>query len=105
MIVKRNQKWAIGQVVKVGFMANLIVLAAVATPGDYLPDEYLLTRDGKFYAFVPHNGVYRISDAEAQEMICTSHKQSEQAALDAAAAATRAISMAQMTAALVTVRG
>jgi len=58
MITKSKQVWAVGEMVKVGFM-NLRVMAAQKTPGDYLPDAYILAnRDAtKFYRFVPHNGL------------------------------------------------
>ena len=61
MITKTNQKWEVGQEVKVGFM-KLRVLKLVPTPGDYAPDEYLMeSLDGsKMYSFVPHKGLNRI---------------------------------------------
>lgn len=60
-----KQDWSVGQTVRVGFM-SLRVVAKVATPGDYLPDAYALESNGKFYRFVPHNGITRCADlAEA----------------------------------------
>lgn len=58
MITKSKQIWAIGEMVKVGFM-SLRVMAAQATPGDYKPDAYILAnaKADKFYRFVPHNGI------------------------------------------------
>lgn len=58
MITRSKQTWQVGEQVKVGFM-SLRVLAAQATPGDYLPDAYVLTnaKADKFYRFVPHNGL------------------------------------------------
>lgn len=54
-----KQSWEIGSVVKVGFL-TLRVLAKVATLGNWLPDQYALTNDkGRFYKFVPHNGIER----------------------------------------------
>jgi hypothetical protein len=54
-----KQSWDIGATVKVGFL-RLRVLAKVATPGNWLPDQYALTNDrGVFYKFVPHNGLTR----------------------------------------------
>lgn len=54
-----KQTWEIGSVVKVGFL-TLRVLAKVATPGNWLPDQYALTNDkGHFYKFIPHNGLER----------------------------------------------
>lgn len=59
MIKNSKQNWEIGQVVKVGFM-TLTILAAVATPGDYKPDAYILFAKGTFYEFVPHNGLTKL---------------------------------------------
>jgi hypothetical protein len=64
MISKSKQNWEVGSNVKVGFM-SLVVLAAVATPGDYAPDAYVLTNGKALYKFVPHNG---ISKLDAQEI-------------------------------------
>lgn len=60
MIQKSKQVWEVGNAVKVGFL-TLVVAAKVATPGDYLPDAYVLTNAAatKFYRFVPHNGLVR----------------------------------------------
>jgi hypothetical protein len=63
MIQNSKQKWEIGQMVKVGFM-SLKVLAKVPTPGDYRPDAYALESNGKFYQFVPHNGLVRCATIE-----------------------------------------
>ncbi len=60
-----KQDWSVGQIVKVGFM-SLSVIAKIPTPGDYKPDSYALESSGKFYRFVPHNGIARCADlAEA----------------------------------------
>ncbi len=66
MIQNSKQKWEVGQTVKVGFL-SLVVVAKVPTPGDYMPDAYVLTNSkGTFYRFVPHNGLVRCFDqAEA----------------------------------------
>ena len=64
---RSNQKWVVGQIVKVGFM-RLVVQGCIPTPGDYKPDAYALSsEDGKrFYQFVPHNGLFRVGNlAEA----------------------------------------
>jgi len=69
MITNSKQVWEVGEAVKVGFM-KLIVVAKVATPGDYLPDAYVLTNSAAtaFYRFVPHNGLTRCADKpEAME--------------------------------------
>lgn len=63
MINNSKQIWEVGQAVKVGFM-TLKVLAKVATPGDYKPDAYALEANGKFYQFVPHNGLSRCASFE-----------------------------------------
>jgi hypothetical protein len=57
-----KQSWEIGSTVKVGFL-TLKVLAKVATPGNWLPDQYALTNGkGAFYKFIPHNGIERCPD-------------------------------------------
>lgn len=63
-----KQSWEIGSTVKVGFM-TLKVLAKVATPGNWLPDQYALTNGkGAFYCFIPHNGLSRCASlAEAMQ--------------------------------------
>lgn len=60
MVKRSNQCWQVGETVKVGFL-TLRVLARVATPGNYLPDQYALTNaDGsRFYRFIPHRGCER----------------------------------------------
>lgn len=60
MIKRTTQIWEVGETVKVGFL-QLRVLAKVATPGNWLPDQYALTdKTGtKFYRFIPHNGCTR----------------------------------------------
>ena len=68
MITKTRQSWEVGSTVKVGFLA-LIVVAKVATPGNWLPDQYALTNGkGAYYRFVPHNGLTRC-DSLAEAMI------------------------------------
>ena len=60
MINKSKQNWNVGETVKVGFM-TLVVKAIELTPGDYLPDAYLLqSSKGIDYRFVPHNGLSRV---------------------------------------------
>lgn len=68
MISRTKQNWTVGETVKVGFLSGLVVLAAQPTPGDYMPDAYLLKRGESFYRFVPHNGLQKIDAAEAREM-------------------------------------
>lgn len=61
-----KQAWEIGDCVKVGFVSGLEVVAKVATPGDYRPDLYALWQPstGRFYQFVPHNGLRRCDNLE-----------------------------------------
>lgn len=75
MVNSGKQNWAVGSMVKVGFLC-LVVKAAVATPGDYLPDAYILAnKEGtQLYRFVPHNGLVKISADEAKEMLELSEK-------------------------------
>jgi hypothetical protein len=62
MITNSSQNWEVGQIVKVGFMSNLTVIAKVPTPGDYAPDAYILrSAKGVEYRFVPHNGIERLN--------------------------------------------
>lgn len=70
MIQNSKQRWQPGQQVRVGFM-TLTVRAAVATPGDYAPDAYILANSvgTQLYRFVPHRGVEKISVIEAQAML------------------------------------
>lgn len=70
MITKTRQAWTAGSTVKVGFL-NLVVKAAIDTPGDYLPDAYILANQAgtQLYKFVPHSGVQKISAVEAQGLL------------------------------------
>ncbi len=55
---RAKQAWNEGEIVKVGFVANLEVIKRIPTPGDYCPDFYVLLQAEKnrFYAFQPHCG-------------------------------------------------
>lgn len=54
-----RQDWTPGQTVKVGFL-SFEVIEKVATPGNWLPDQYALkSAKGVFYRFIPHNGLTR----------------------------------------------
>lgn len=70
MINNSKQVWTVGSAVKVGFL-SLIVVAAIATPGDFAPDAYLLRNVAgtQLYRFVPHCGVEKITVAEGRAMI------------------------------------
>ena len=63
MITNSKQSWQVGETVKVGFL-TLRVIRREPTPGDYLPDAYILCGLGanaaKQYRFVPHNGLERL---------------------------------------------
>lgn len=53
-IIKAEE--ATGMIVKVGFM-TLTVTGYEETPGDYLPNKWHLTANGKSYEFTPYNGL------------------------------------------------
>ncbi|MDE2472930.1 MAG: hypothetical protein KGL35_30515 [Bradyrhizobium sp.] len=59
-----KQSWQVGDTVKVGFIAGLEVVKKIPTPGDWAPDAYALWQPntGRFYRFVPHNGLHRCRD-------------------------------------------
>lgn len=65
---RARQDWNIGSIVKVGFVSGLEVIGKVPTPGDYMPDVYVLVQAStkRLYRFVPHNGLTRVNSlAEA----------------------------------------
>ena len=66
MITRTRQNWSPGSTVRVGFL-RLRVLASIATPGNYRPDEYALeSLDGRsYYRFTPHHGIVRVDDRAA----------------------------------------
>jgi hypothetical protein len=88
MITKTKQNWTVGATVKVGFL-SLVVKASVATPGDYLPDAYILANQAgtQLYRFVPHNGLEKISVDEAREMLAKAEHYAAQVAAKAIAKA------------------
>ena len=57
----KNQSWACGSVVKVGFLSLRVVTCRAAKDG--LPDIYtLVSLDGtRLYEFVPYNGLTRVA--------------------------------------------
>jgi hypothetical protein len=66
---RAKQNWTIGQIVNVGFVTGLEILEKIGTPGNYLPDQYVLRQPatGRIYSFVPHNGLTRCASlAEAR---------------------------------------
>ncbi|MDT7514696.1 hypothetical protein [Rhodoferax mekongensis] len=95
MVSSSKQNWTVGNTVKVGFLF-LVVKAAIATPGDYLPDAYILanTKGTQLYKFVPHKGLEKIDAIEARELIATSKTQADRIA-------SRAIAKAQQDAAAI----
>ncbi|MDR6381796.1 hypothetical protein [Paraburkholderia caribensis] len=90
MVKNSKQSWEVGSTVKVGFL-SLIVKAAVATPGDFAPDAYILVnaKGTQLYKFVPHNGVEKISLVEARELLAASAYEARKIA-DAALAKVKA---------------
>ena len=56
-----KQAWAPGQIVNVGFVKGLVVLARVPTPGDGRPDCWALHHglSDRYYSFQPHLGLTR----------------------------------------------
>ena len=82
MINNTKQNWTVGNTVKVGFL-TLTVVAAIATPGDFKPDAYILTSPKQLYKFVPHNGLEKITADEAREMIAEAKKVAERLAAKA----------------------
>lgn len=64
-----KQNWTVGQVVKVGFIAGLKVLAKIPTPGDFAPDSYILAKGAQYYNFVPHHGITSMSKLEVLVMM------------------------------------
>ena len=76
MVKNSKQNWQVGATVKVGFL-SLVVKAAIATPGDYLPDAYILANQAgtQLYKFAPHNGLEKIDVAEAKEMLASAGRE------------------------------
>lgn len=86
MITHTKQDWAVGNAVRVGFM-TLTVVAAVATPGDFKPDAYVLASKAAFFHFVPHNGLNKITADEARALVADGKRIAEQQAAAAIAKA------------------
>jgi hypothetical protein len=88
MVSNSKQNWTVGNTVKVGFLV-LVVKAAIATPGDYLPDAYILTNvtGTKLYKFVPHNGLQSITVADARELMAIAEAHAARVAAQAIAKA------------------
>lgn len=86
--MQAKQNWSVGSTVKVGFL-SLVVVAKVATPGDFKPDAYVLASPtkGTFYEFVPHNGLNKIEEHEARELIAEGRRIAQQQAAAAVAKA------------------
>lgn len=91
MIRKTAQNWTAGQVVKVGFL-SLTVKAAIATPGDYLPDAYILANAAgtQLYKFVPHNGLEKITVDEARDMMAQAERHAAKIAAEVISKASQA---------------
>ncbi|MBT2299230.1 hypothetical protein J7E70_02015 [Variovorax paradoxus] len=102
MINRSKQAWTVGSTVKVGFM-SLVVVAAVATPGDFAPDAYVLSSTKCFYKFVPHNGLVKLTAVEAQDLIAEGQRVAAQQAAAAIANAATTASHGQLLANLLKV--
>lgn len=94
MIRDTKQRWQPGQSVRVGFL-TITVRAAVPTPGDGLPDAYILSNaaGSQLYRFVPHRGVEKLDIDEARAMLAHAKESAERqaaAALEKAQADARA---------------
>jgi hypothetical protein len=81
VIRNSKQKWEVGQTVKQGFL-SLVVMAAIPTPGDGLPDAYVCTNSegDKLYEVIPYNGYRRIDLSEARELFESARKVAKQVA-------------------------
>ncbi|APR40003.1 hypothetical protein [Paraburkholderia sp. SOS3] len=99
-----KQSWEIGQQVRVGFL-SLTVVASLEATGDGLPGAYILTNGTQLYAFVPHNGLNKISDEEAVAMCEQSKRITAQREARAAATAKRVIDNAAVCAKLQQITG
>ena len=90
MIRNSKQSWEVGQTVKAGFV-SVVVRAKCFTPGDGLPDLYICSNAAgdKLYAFIPHNGLTRISAEEARNAIAVHERHAARLAQDAIARAQR----------------
>ena len=88
MISTSRQQWTPGQQVRVGFL-TLTVRAAVATPGDFAPDAYILTNGAgtQAYKFVPHRGLEKIGPSEAAALIADQDARTRREALQVMAKA------------------
>ena len=61
MITNSKQSWELGQTVTVGLVKNLRVIQLVPTPGDAMPDKYILeSMKGKLYEFTPYHGLSKL---------------------------------------------
>lgn len=59
--MKTKQSFAVGAVVKIGFLQLRVISERIPTPGNYRADEYALESldSTRFYRFTPHAGVFR----------------------------------------------
>lgn len=71
MIRNTRQNWEVGRTVRVGFL-QLTVCEIVKTPGNYLPDGYVLANadQSRFYSFIPHNGIQRADSRAHAVSLC-----------------------------------
>ena len=91
MIRNSKQQWEVGNTVRAGFV-SVTIKAKCFTPGDGLPDLYICTNAAgdKLYAFIPHNGLARITADEARDAIAAHERHSARLADQAIARAKRA---------------
>ena len=97
MIRNSKQQWEVGQTVRAGFL-SLVVRAKVATPGDGMPDAYLLTNAAgdRLYCFQPHCGCRGIDATEARELMAIAERHAARVASQAIARAQRVDAFAAM---------
>ena len=62
--MKTQQDWQVGATVKVGFLNGLHVHEKVASPGNYKPDGYILSKGETVYAFIPHFGISKCANMD-----------------------------------------
>lgn len=99
MITNTKQVWTSGSIVKVGFM-TLTVVAAIATPGDYKPDAYIVASKTQAYLFIPHNGLEKITNDEARRLMIESRDHAARIAAKAIARASAESSISALIAEL-----
>lgn len=69
----KNDSWAIGAIVKIGFL-KCEVLKAIPTPKDCAPDQYLVRLVNnhvhpRYYLFTPHKGLAGVAEGYAEDVM------------------------------------